>query len=93
MADAYQVAHLDELDSFPAGAGGLTWRPVRRRFGIEAFGLNLACYEAQAGDTEDALDALGKAIELSGDARRAARGDSDFDAMRDDPRFQELVAE
>lgn len=37
---SYQVAHLDELDHVPAGEQGLTWRPVRRRFGVRAFGVN-----------------------------------------------------
>ena len=37
---AYEVAHLDELDSFPVDEEGLVWRPVRRRLGIRAFGTN-----------------------------------------------------
>jgi len=36
----YEVAHIDELDAFPIDDEGLTWRPVRRRFGIRAFGIN-----------------------------------------------------
>jgi hypothetical protein len=35
----YQVAHLDELDRLPV-EHGLEWRPIRRRFGITAFGVN-----------------------------------------------------
>ena len=35
----YQVAHLDELDRLPVDQG-LEWRPIRRRFGIRAFGVN-----------------------------------------------------
>ncbi len=38
---SYAIAHIDELESFPiAGQDGLTWRPVRRHFGIGAFGVN-----------------------------------------------------
>ena len=37
---SYQVAHVDELEQLPVDDEGLTWRPVRRRFGIEAFGVN-----------------------------------------------------
>jgi tetratricopeptide (TPR) repeat protein len=38
---SYAVAHIDELESFPIeGQDGLTWRPVRRHFGIGAFGVN-----------------------------------------------------
>jgi tetratricopeptide (TPR) repeat protein len=37
----YGVTHVDELESFPIqGQDGLTWRPIRRRFDIRAFGVN-----------------------------------------------------
>jgi quercetin dioxygenase-like cupin family protein len=36
----YEVAHIDELEAFPVDDEGLTWRPIRRRFGIRAFGTN-----------------------------------------------------
>jgi quercetin dioxygenase-like cupin family protein len=45
----YEVAHLDELERFPVDEEGLTWRPVRRRLGIEAFGCNAYTAE-KAGD-------------------------------------------
>ncbi len=45
----FDVAHIDELDSFPVVDEGLVWRPVRRRFGIESFGVN-AYSAAVAGD-------------------------------------------
>ena len=35
----YQVASFDELERIPV-MHGLEWRPVRRRFGIGAFGVN-----------------------------------------------------
>jgi tetratricopeptide (TPR) repeat protein len=44
----FEVARLDELDSYPVGSEGLLWRPVRRRFGVEAFGVN-AYTVAEAG--------------------------------------------
>lgn len=36
---AYQVVSLDELDRIPV-SHGLEWRPIRRRLGIRAFGIN-----------------------------------------------------
>ena len=45
---AYEVVHLDELDRFPVDDEGLLWRPVRRRLGITAFGMN--AYTAEKGD-------------------------------------------
>jgi hypothetical protein len=52
---------------------------------------NLACCESLAGRRDDALEHLGRAIELWDGARALARGDSDFDSIRDEPGFQELV--
>jgi len=37
---SYEIAHVDELESFPVNNGEFVWRPVRRRFGISAFGTN-----------------------------------------------------
>ena len=49
MSEGYDVAHLDELERLPIVQGdeSFVWRPVRRRFGIEAFGVN-----AYTGDSE-----------------------------------------
>jgi quercetin dioxygenase-like cupin family protein len=43
----YEVAHIDELEELPINKGEFVWRPVRRRFGISAFGTN--AYTAKAG--------------------------------------------
>lgn len=45
----FQIAHLDDLERLPVDEEGLVWRPIRRRFGIGAFGVN-AYSAAQAGD-------------------------------------------
>jgi mannose-6-phosphate isomerase-like protein (cupin superfamily) len=37
---AFEVAQLDELEALPVDDEGLTWRPIRRRFDIRAFGTN-----------------------------------------------------
>lgn len=54
---------------------------------------NVACAESLAGRTEDALAHLGRAVDLDAERTREwARQDSDLDALRGDPRFEELVA-
>jgi tetratricopeptide (TPR) repeat protein len=53
--------------------------------------FNAACFEARLGRTDDALEHLGRAIELNERAVDQARGDEDFDSIRDDPRFKKLV--
>jgi tetratricopeptide (TPR) repeat protein len=40
VSQNYEVAHIDDLEAFPVDDEGLTWRPIRRRFGIGAFGTN-----------------------------------------------------
>ena len=52
---------------------------------------NLACCESLTGRKADALEHLGRAIELSEEFRGHARSDSDLDAIRDDPAFKQLV--
>jgi mannose-6-phosphate isomerase-like protein (cupin superfamily) len=46
----YEVTRLDDLDRIPVGEHGLLWRPVRRRLGIEAFGVN--AYTAEEAGQE-----------------------------------------
>ena len=52
---------------------------------------NLACCESLAGRTEDAIEHLREAIERSPQVREYAKDDSDFDPIRDEPAFKELV--
>jgi quercetin dioxygenase-like cupin family protein len=47
MSSGYEVAHIDELEELPINGGEFVWRPVRRRFGITAFGTN--AYTGNAG--------------------------------------------
>lgn len=52
---------------------------------------NVACCESLAGRTADAIAHLRQAVERSEHLRDLARSDSDFDRIRDDPAFAELV--
>jgi tetratricopeptide (TPR) repeat protein len=52
---------------------------------------NLACCESLAGRTTDAVEHLRQAIALSEQFRSYAKDDSDFDPIRDEPAFKELV--
>jgi tetratricopeptide (TPR) repeat protein len=52
---------------------------------------NLACCESLAGRTPDAVEHLARAIDTSERVRAMAKGDSDFDPIREDRAFQELV--
>jgi tetratricopeptide (TPR) repeat protein len=52
---------------------------------------NLACCESLAGRTTDALDHLARAIDRSERFRSYAKDDSDFDAIREEPTFRELI--
>jgi hypothetical protein len=52
---------------------------------------NLACCESLAGRTADAVDHLRRSIERSERSRSYAKDDSDFDPIRDEPGFKELI--
>ena len=52
---------------------------------------NVACCESLAGRKEDAIAHLRLAIERSERSRSLALGDSDFDPIRDEAAFKELV--
>jgi hypothetical protein len=52
---------------------------------------NLACCESLSGRTTDAVEHLGRAISMSEQFRSYAKDDSDFDPIRDEPAFEELI--
>ncbi len=52
---------------------------------------NLACLESLAGRRDDAVEHLRTAIERAPRFKDMAKGDSDFDAIREEPAFEELV--
>jgi tetratricopeptide (TPR) repeat protein len=52
---------------------------------------NVACCESLASQTADAIEHLRQAIDKWERCRDAAKGDSDFDPIRDEPAFEELI--
>jgi hypothetical protein len=52
---------------------------------------NVACCESLAGRKADAVEHLCRAIDMWEGCRDLAKEDSDFDAIRDEPGFQDLV--
>jgi quercetin dioxygenase-like cupin family protein len=53
--------------------------------------FNLACAESLLGRTDDAIGHLEQSIANDESFRELARTDTDFDPIRDEPRFRELV--
>jgi hypothetical protein len=53
---------------------------------------NVACCESLAGQKDEAIAHLRRAIELSGQTRSYLEGDSDLDLIREDPAFKDLLA-
>jgi tetratricopeptide (TPR) repeat protein len=72
-------------DAADRGRGLLEAHPHPRLF------YNVACCESLAGRDAEALAHLRRAIELAEQCRELAKGDSDFDRLRDRPEFQALV--
>jgi tetratricopeptide (TPR) repeat protein len=56
-----------------------------------ALAYNVACCESRAGETDAAIEHLRRAIAGAERFRDYAQGDSDFDPIRDEPAFRELV--
>jgi hypothetical protein len=54
---------------------------------------NLACSESLSGHTAEAIDHLRRATGASEKLRADARQDSDFDPIRDEPTFKEVIGE
>jgi tetratricopeptide (TPR) repeat protein len=52
---------------------------------------NLACCESLAGRPDDAIVHLRQAVEKSDRLREYAKGDSDFDPIREEPAFKQLI--
>ena len=52
---------------------------------------NVACAESLAGRKDDAIEHLRRSLELSPRFREMAKKDSDFDSIRDERGFKELV--
>jgi tetratricopeptide (TPR) repeat protein len=54
--------------------------------------FNLACFEVLYGDKDEGIAQLQRAYELDPETvAEAARSDSDFDPVRDDPRFAAIA--
>jgi hypothetical protein len=52
---------------------------------------NVVCCESVAGRTADTLEHLGRAVDGREQFRTLAAGDSDFDPIRDQPGFREMI--
>jgi hypothetical protein len=52
---------------------------------------NVACCDSLAGRTPDAIEHLRQAIDMWDGCRDMARKDSDFDAIHNEPAFQDLI--
>ena len=74
-----------------AEAADLARELVAAHPGYPALLYNLACCESLAGRKADAIEHLRLAIDRSERFRSYAKDDSDFDPIRDEPAFRELV--
>jgi tetratricopeptide (TPR) repeat protein len=88
LADTYrQAGRLDEGRAIMA-------QLIAEKPGYWPTTYNAGCFEALAGDKDAAFEHLHRAKELDaeGHSEPYFREDSDLDSLRDDPRFQELLA-
>jgi hypothetical protein len=104
VGEAYQA--MDWAEAWPIQSESMAAYGEERyadatatvRRGLEQFpdhpGLNYnyACFASLAGEIDDEMfSRLRRGVELFPPFRDQARGDSDLDAVRDDPRFEEAL--
>jgi tetratricopeptide (TPR) repeat protein len=53
--------------------------------------FNVGCFAARAGHTDQAIEALTRAVEINDRIKELMATDEDLDSIRDDPRFVELA--
>ena len=86
-----EVRELYEAgDYVEAAARG---REVLKTHPYSGVAYNVACAESLAGEKEAAIEHLRMAVESSDQLRELAAADSDFDPIREEPGFKELVAQ
>jgi hypothetical protein len=88
FAPLYPLYNSRDWDAYIERANPLN--EAHPEFGSALY--NLACVECLAGRKEDAIEHLRVAIERWPRSKELAPDDSDFDAIRDEPAFKELVA-
>jgi Flp pilus assembly protein TadD/CO dehydrogenase/acetyl-CoA synthase epsilon subunit len=54
---------------------------------------NLACLESLRGNMDEAIENLRRAVQMDSSKRDPAKSDPDFENIRSDPRFKEIVGE
>lgn len=105
LADRHLVAHPDDLRAMYVGAGVLI-ELGRVEEGLErtekAIAMDpeepiihyfMACVQSRLGHVEASFEALEKALDLGlGGMRDWMEHDGDLDAIRQDPRYEELLA-
>jgi tetratricopeptide (TPR) repeat protein len=53
--------------------------------------FNAGCFAARAGHADDAIEHLGRAVEINDRIKELMATDEDLDSIREDPRFVELA--
>jgi tetratricopeptide (TPR) repeat protein len=91
--DTFAVAHALHLAGQIEESRAVMTKGMEQSPNSWELPYNAACLEALAGNADEAFALLRRAIELSnGEIRPYLEKDDDLDSIRDDPRFQELLA-
>jgi tetratricopeptide (TPR) repeat protein len=88
LAMAWCYKRIDRLDEAIS-----TMEQAYRVAPLESIVLyNIACYWSLAGDKENALSWLGRALRMDQDLRKLIDDEPDFDTLRHDPDFEMIVS-
>jgi tetratricopeptide (TPR) repeat protein len=95
---AYEPAPEEAAEAFAAynagdyeGALAKQRVVVEKRPGDPVAHFNAGCFAARAGHTDEAIEHLGRAVEINERIKELVATDEDLDSLRDDRRFAELT--
>jgi tetratricopeptide (TPR) repeat protein len=96
---AYEPAPEEAAEAYAAyDAGDYETALAKQRVVVEKRSsdpvahFNAGCFAARAGLADEAIEHLGRAIEINERIKELAATDEDLDSIREDPRFAELAS-
>jgi hypothetical protein len=96
--NAYEPTPDEAAEAFAAYSAGdyeTAWAKqlvvVEKRPDDPVAHFNAGCFAARGGHADEAIEHLGRALQINGRIKELVATDEDLDSIRDDPRFTELT--
>jgi mannose-6-phosphate isomerase-like protein (cupin superfamily) len=96
--EAYKVPPEEVAEAFAAYNAGDYEEALAKQLVVvgkqpdnPVFHFNAGCFAARAGRADEAIEHLGRAVEINEGVKELMATDEDLDSIREDPRFIELA--